>query len=75
MHQPDLSHITDLRTRASAHLATMQVEAAQKILMANGEMFGPVAMNPAIAIALAQVIALNHASPNLVFAGDEPAAQ
>jgi hypothetical protein len=74
MRSTDLSHIHDIRTRASAELAAMQMDAAHALLMANMEMYGAVSMDAAIVISLAQVIATNHASPNLGFAGDVPAA-
>ena len=62
MHMPDLSRIHDVRTRAAAQLAAMQVDAAHAILLANQEMYGAVSMNAAIVVSLAQVIATNHAA-------------
>jgi hypothetical protein len=66
MQVPPLDTIPDLRTRASANLACMQFEAAHRILMANQELYGHVAMDPTIVIAFAQLIATNHASTHLV---------
>jgi hypothetical protein len=70
MRMPDLSHIHDSHTRAAAQLAAMQFEAAHAMLLANQEMYGAVSMNATIVVALAQVIATNHA--NLAPARDVP---
>jgi hypothetical protein len=74
MHMPDFSHIADTRTRASAQIAVMQVDAAHKILMANAELYGSVSLDAVVVIALAQVIATNHASGHFVSAGAATAA-
>jgi hypothetical protein len=66
MHKPSFEHIADLRARAAATLACTQFDAAHEILLANQEMYGVVSMNPAIVIALAQIIATNQASASLV---------
>ena len=62
MRMPDLSNIPDSHTRAAAQLAAMQFEAAHTMLMANQQVYGMVSMDASIVIALAHVIATNHAS-------------